>query len=257
MKLKPASAAFLWATIAIVLILVGVRLIFAELGFRLALGAIMAGACLMHCAILFRIKNPVYAIPLSFYLFGALTFLSNSGPIARFVPFFAAAAVITYIFFLWALFSRRIKWRYREILELAARPIEGSDDGFTARPYPAGQASYTKAELSGFTRFLLKNLIAYPRMEHDRAVIIVPENMALWLFGLSRRYHDATYVSFVFDGNVTVHIAKRDYAQYREELTFDELCRSFAELFKEFLQLYREGRSDRIIRRLDELKFFA
>jgi hypothetical protein len=257
MKLKPAGAAFLWATIVIVIILAGVRLLFEEITFRLVIGALMAAACLMHAAIIGRTRNPVYSVPLLFYLFGALTFLSNDTRIERLVPVFAGAAVVTYIVFLWALFTRRIKWRYREMLELAARPVASSDDGFTARPYPAGEASYTRAELSGFARFLLKNAIAYPYIERDRAVFVVPRNMLLRLLGLERRYSDATYVSFGFSGNVTVHIAKKDYTQYREELTFDELCRSFAELFEEFLRLYRQGRSDRIIRHLDGLKFYA
>jgi hypothetical protein len=257
MKLKPAGAAFLWATLVIVVILAGVWLLFEEITFRLVIGAMMAGGCLMHAGIIARIRNPVYLVPLLFYLFGALTFLTNDTRMESLVPVFAGAAVIAYIFFLWALITRRIKWRYREILELAARPIEGSDDGFTARPYPAGEASYTNEELAGFGRFLLRNVIAYPYIESDRAVFVVPRNMLPRLLGLARGYNDATYVSFGFDGKVAVHIAKKDYKQYREELTFDELCRSFAGLFEEFLGLYREGRSDRIIRRLDELKFFS
>ena len=257
MKLKPAGAAFLWATIAVVVILAGVRLLFEEITFRMVIGAMMAAAGLMHAAIISRTRNPTYTVPLLFYLFGALTFLSNDTRAERLVPLFAGAAGVAYIVFLWALFTRRIKWRYREILELAARPIEGSDDGFTGRPYPAGEAPCTRDELLGFAGFLLKNGIAYPYVERDRAVFVVPRNMLLRLLGLERRYDEATYVSFGFDGNMTVQIAKKDYVQYREELTFDELCRSFAGLFEGFMALYRDGRSDRIILQLDELKLYS
>lgn len=257
MKLKPAGATAFWTTVVIILILVGVRLFYEELGFRIVIGAMMAAMCLMHFVIVARIRNFFYLIPFLFYLFGALTFLSNDTQTEGLVPFFAAAAGIAYLFMLWTLFTRRMKWRYREILELAAKPVEGSDDGFTSRPYPAGEASYTKEELARFARYLLKYMIAYPCVEQDRIILVVPENMLPRLLGLKRGYRDSTFVSFGLDGKISVQIAKRDYGRYREELTFDELCRSFAALFEEFLELHRRGSERRIIRRLDGLESHA
>ncbi len=253
-KLKPARATAFWATIAIILILAGIRFLFEESGFRIAIGVLMGVMWLVHLLIVIRVRNPVYLIPFLFYLLGALTFLANDTGIESFVPYFAGAAVIAYILLLWALFTRRMKWRFREILELAARPVEGADDGFTARPYPAGTAEYTKEQLIRFARYLLKHLIAFPHIERDRMVLIVPENMLPRLLGLKRGYQGSTYVSFGFDGTISVQIQKSDYEQYREELTFDELCRSFAALFEEFLDLHKKGRGNNIIRRLDGLE---
>jgi len=253
-KLKPARATALWATIAIILILVGIRFLFEERGFRIAIGALMAVMCLMHLLIVIRIRNAVYLFPLLFYLLGALTFLANDTGIGTLVPYLAAAAVIAYILLLRALFTRRMKWRFREVLELAARPVECADDGYTGRPYPAGTAEYTKEQLLRFARYLLKHMIAFPYIESDRVVLVVPENMLPRLLGLRRGYLDSTFVSFGFDGGVSVQIAKGDYERYREELTFDELCRSFAALFEEFLELHRSGRGELIVRRLDGLE---
>jgi hypothetical protein len=253
-KLKPARSTAFWATIAIILILVGIRFLFEETGFRIAIGALMGMMWLMHLLIVVRVRNAVYLIPLFFYLLGALTFLANDTGIESFVPYFAAAAVIAYILLLRALFTRRMKWRFREILELAARPVESADDGFTARPYPAGRAEYTKEQLLRFARYLLKHMIAFPYVERDRVVMVVPENMLPRLLGLKHGYLGSTFVSFGFDGKVSVQIQKSDYERYREELTFDELCSSFAALFEEFLDLHRNGRGKLIIRRLDGLE---
>ncbi len=253
-KLKPARATAFWATIAIILILVGIRFLFEETGFRIAIGVLMGAMWLVHLLIVVRVRNAAYLVPLLFYLFGALTFLANDTRIGALVPYFAAAAVIAYILLLRALFTRRMKWRFRDILELAARPVEGADDGFTGRPYPAGAADYTKEQILLFARFLLKHMIAFPYVERDRVILVVPENMLPRLLGLKRSYRDSTFVSFGFDGRLSVQIAKNDYERYREELTFDELCRSFATLFGEFIELHRSGRGKLIISRLDGLE---
>ena len=253
-KVKPAGATLLWVTATIVLALAAIRFVFDEAGFRIAIGLLMSAMCLLHIVIVARIRNPVYLIPLLFYLLGALTFLSRDTEPVNLVPFFAAGALLAYILLLWALFTRRMKFRFRETLELAARPVEGSDDGFTTRPYPAGQAEYTRDELLRFARFMLKHMLAYPIVEDDRIVLVVSENMLPRLFGLKRGYEDSTIVSFSFDGTISVRIAKKDYEMYREELTFDELCRSFAALFREFLDLHRRDSAKRILRRLDGLE---
>jgi hypothetical protein len=100
-------------------------------------------------------------------------------------------------------------------------------------------------------------MLAYPCVEHDRIVLVVSENMLPRLLGLKQGYIESTIVSFGFDGKVSVRIAKKDYGRYREELTFDELCRSFAALFGEFLDLHRQGSAKQILRRLDGLESHA
>jgi hypothetical protein len=67
-------------------------------------------------------------------------------------------------------------------------------------------------------------------------------------------YSEDTWVAFDYDGNVTVNISKEDYYEYRENLSFDELCESLGNLFTEFLEMYKSGKGVRIIDRLNDLK---
>jgi len=151
--------------------------------------------------------------------------------------------------------TRRIKGRYREVLELAARPVSDTADGFTPRPYPAGEAKYTKEELKTFSKFVLKHRIAFPYKEGDRTVLIVNENMFIHFLIKKKNYQKDTNVTFDSDGHVSVNITEKDYKKYKEELTFDQLCQSLGNLFKDFLLLHQRGEDKKIIERLNALKF--
>jgi len=70
---------------------------------------------------------------------------------------------------------------------------------------------------------------------------------------LKRGYKKDTYVTFDFNGNVSVNIAKKDYQKYKEEFTFDQLCSSLGNLFIEFLELYLKGKSREIIDKLNAI----
>ena len=157
-------------------------------------------------------------------------------------------AIVIYIFF-----TRKIKFRGREILELAAKPINETANGFTARPYVAGKAEYSPTEIKGFSKFLLKHLIALPYYEESRIVFQV--EFSLWnLSKLSDNYSKTTYVTFEKSGDIVVFISNKYYSKYKDELTFDKLCASLAALFKEFLELYKQGAERKIINRMDALK---
>jgi hypothetical protein len=58
-------------------------------------------------------------------------------------------------------------------------------------------------------------------------------------------------VAFDFDGNVSAHVSRDDYADYREELSLDALCESLAQLFVGFLEQFKKGEARRIVERLD------
>jgi len=62
-----------------------------------------------------------------------------------------------------------------------------------------------------------------------------------------------SYLSFEKDGNISVHISEADYKQYKNKLSFDQLCGSFINMFKQFLEYYKDGNEDRIV---TELKSF-
>ncbi|MGB2697081.1 MAG: hypothetical protein WBD28_04380 [Candidatus Zixiibacteriota bacterium] len=250
-KLKSSNWGMIVFVLILVIILIGSELFFGKGAFRTVLGILVSIAALVHLVVLFRTKNTGHLVLMLFYVFIVLTFLTRYQPL---VLFFAICALILFMLTIYVLSTNRIKWRYTEVLELAARPVNDSNDGFTPRPFPAGDAKYTREEITGFAKFLLKHVIAVPYYEDDRVFLVVPENMFSHLLFLRRDYRKATYVSFDFEGKVTINIAKKDYQKYKQELTFDRLCNSLANLFREFLELYQQGKSKRIIERLNALK---
>ena len=58
---------------------------------------------------------------------------------------------------------------------------------------------------------MIKHVIAYPFVEENRVVLVVPENMFIYMLLLKRGYEKDTYIAFDFRGNVSVNIAKKDY----------------------------------------------
>lgn len=56
-----------------------------------------------------------------------------------------------------------------------------------------------------------------------------------------------------FLGKVTVMITKKDYIDFKEELSFDQLCENLCKLLIEFMIYYRKGEADRIVYKLKEL----
>ncbi len=249
-KLKPTQRWMIFFTAVLIAIIIAARLFYGEIGFYWALGSAQILMAAIHFLVLLQTRNPVYLITVSFYGFLALVFLPPlDGHPWRL--FFAVAAGILLILHTFVLISKQINWRYREILELAARPVEGAADGFTPRPYPSGSADYTGNDARGLARFLLKYVITYPVFEADRVVLVIPRYMWSYLLFFKRSYDNETYIAFNDAGEVSVRIAKPDYQAYKEELTFDQLCASLGDLFKQFMGMYRQGEAKAIIERLN------
>jgi hypothetical protein len=255
-KIKSDNWGMIIFNLVCVIILVGSRIIFGEQMFYNMFWIIAAVFALIHFVALLRTKNWGHLIAMLFCLFLASTFFTLSFHPHHFLRLiFAGGALILFVLFMYVLFTKRIKWRYTEILELAAKPVKESNDGFTTRPYPAGEAKYNKEAITGFAKFMIKHVIAFPFFENNRVVLVVPENMFRYFLFFRRDYRKDTYLSFDFDGNVSVNIVKRDYQRFKEELTFDQLCDSLGNLFKEFLGLYQKGEKSKIIDRLNALRF--
>jgi hypothetical protein len=139
--------------------------------------------------------------------------------------------------------NRRLQWRGREIFELV------------------GRVEYSLHELRGFARFAAKHMMALPYIS-NKNITLVPLTMGdefFRLLGLLGDYRDATWINFDVDGEVSIHIAQKDYLEYREPLAFDNLCQSFGQLFIDFLDLYCKGEGIRAVGRMDDLKipFFS
>lgn len=157
---------------------------------------------------------------------------------------------------LFLLFTRKTKWKGREVFELAAIPVDDISAGFTERPRPTGKTSYSKHDLLAFADFLRKNHISLPFVEADKVVLVpVMEGREFSLLYTFRAdYLNKSWVTFTYSGDVSVHISRSDYLQYKDQLSFDSLCGSMGDLYKEFLELYLNNEGARIIDRLDSLK---
>jgi hypothetical protein len=153
-----------------------------------------------------------------------------------------------FIFF----FEKKLKWRTREMLELAAQPVVDKTNGLTQRPLQAGQVDGSQEEILDFASFIRRNLIAIPVYEEQRVIFIlnIPMNK---LLQFSNKYEGRTWVAFNFDGKVTVNIQQTDYFMYKDLLAFDQLCRSLGELFIDFFNQYRKGGESNIIYQLNAL----
>ena len=206
-----------------------------------------------------RTKNTGFIIPALYQFFGGIMVFTSQVVSGGERSAAGNASLICTLFFLvWLIYlaaTKKIKWRGREILELAADPVEDIDNGYTSRPLPAGKTEFTRRQIIEFTEFTRRNLIAVPYVGKDK-VVFVPVMMGRefgFILGLKQDYTDETWVSIDFDGNVSVNISHRDYLNYKEALSFDQLCESMGNLFVEFMEIYHRGESVRIIDRMDAL----
>jgi hypothetical protein len=159
------------------------------------------------------------------------------------------------VWLFWFVFTKRAKWKGREVFELASLPVEAQSDGFTGRPRPAGKISYTQSELRGFASFLQRNLIAMPCYEENR-IVLVPVKMDdefNYLFNPERFRKNRSWVAFDFQGNITVNMSHTDYLDFKEEFSFEQLCDNLGKVFIRFMAYYCKGEADRIVYQLNEL----
>ena len=164
---------------------------------------------------------------------------------------FVELAVLVYI-----MATKKLKWRGREILEMAALNISDTTNGFTPRPKPLGKIDCSPNEINGFASFLQRKLIATCFRETNSTAIVpilVGDEYRLPL-GFSTDYTNNTWVAIDHEGNVTAHISKKDYLKYKEALSFDQLCASLGNVFIEFFEYYKKGEEERITYALDSMK---
>lgn len=240
------------------------------LGIRAAYG-VGAAVFLVYCGYSFatflRTRNAGFVVVTLFQLSaGVLASLYAAYGPGRAVPaqgaLFLAGGVV--LFGAWSVLlvvTRRIKWRGRDLLELAAASVDQVGDGYTARPLPVGRTDITRDQLLEFTAFARRHLIAATYVGRDRVAFVpVAEGREpAFILGLRGNYLAETWVSIDFDGNVAAFVSKRDYLAYREAIAFDELCASLGNMFVEFLDLFRRGEAVRIVDRLDSagIPFYA
>jgi len=262
-RLKPDGP---WPGLAIPLSAVGVFLALRVTGGEalayLGLGLVFlayAGYTLLSYACT---RNSAILVVFFYQLFAGAMILA--GPAAGRVgsnasPVGGVLAVLVLGFMVWLVVlavSKRGKWRGRDLLELAAQSVEETAvEGYTSRPRPVGKVDVTPRELRDFAEFVRRKLVALPRYEPQRVVFVsvVTGREPGYVLGLRKNLDEETWVAIDDAGNVSVHIAKRDYLLYREDLAFDELCVSFGQVFIEFLTLFLQGKSVRITDQLNAM----
>jgi len=251
-ELKFTQKGLLIFTLTLLVVLAASSIVFGERGFYWSFASIQIPLFILHLVTMLRTRNFLYSILILYYLFMFLTFFPPFLNLSA-RPFFAGAAAVFLVGMIGVFISKKINWRYREILELAARPVDGTADGFTPRPFPSGNADYSRQDALGLANFLKKYVIAYPFIEKERVVFVIPRVMWTFMLGIKRNYDNETYIAFSDSGHISVRMAKSDYQLYKQELTFDQLCASLGNIFKEFMRLYKDGEKKKIMEWLNSV----
>jgi len=207
-----------------------------------------------------------YMLVSAFYLLslgGVMLFIKApdtlNGPPPEFPNEFKIVLVFFYLMLFWLIYrmvTKRFNNRGREVMELAAWDVEEGPESYTERPRPAGAVEYSKYDIIDFRNYLKKILVCYPFLEENR-VVMVPVKMGDEydvLYNPNFNYLEKTWICFDFDGQVSVHISKNDYLDYKDDLAFDHLCESLGQLFITFADFYMKGDKVRITDRLDSVK---
>ena len=182
-----------------------------------------------------------------------------NGPAPKFTEEMKAALLFVYFFMFWLMYvayKRGLKYKGREVMELAAWDVEEGPESYTERPRPAGTVDYSKYDIIDFANYMKKILVCMPYVEENR-VLLVPVKMGEEfnvLYNPKYDYLSKTWISFDFDGQVSVHISKKDYLDYKEDLAFDHLCESLGKLMITFADFYMKGDKVRIMDRLRTVK---
>ncbi|MEE4257998.1 MAG: hypothetical protein V2I47_13235 [Bacteroidales bacterium] len=173
-------------------------------------------------------------------------------PRSSFAPMILLMIVLTAVL-IYIMFTKKLKWRGREILELAARQVNETSNGFTERPRPIDKIEFNTTEFRGFVLFIKSRLIFWTIEEQDRYVFVtisMGEEYRLPL-GFSSDYSENTWVSVDKEGNVSAQISKKDYMKYKETLAFDQLTDALGNLFIDYFERYKRGEGDRIMYELN------
>lgn len=206
----------------------------------------------------FRYRNWIY--PVLGFLIGISTaqvsFIFpyyNTTGIFIMTYFICIILIILFILINWKSFysHERFETNSRRLFRLASERIYKTENGYTERPYSGGKADFTKDELLGFIRFLHGNYIIRPFYYEDYVCLSFSMNKSLVVITDGR---EVSHVMIGNDGRVTVKVSDKDYRDYLERLSFDQLCASLAGIFTRFLEYYRQGLESRIMIELKSTK---
>lgn len=141
----------------------------------------------------------------------------------------------------------RLEINARKLFRLAAEPVRETENGFTDRPYSAGEMDYTLNDIIGLGRFLSGKDILLYHSSPEAVTFSFSMNVSPLV---DKDFRHTSTITFSNKGNLSVRISGRDYNQYRKKLSFDHLCESFARIFRQYVEAYQKNNENRIIHEL-------
>ena len=263
-KLKPNTnilglvpAIFSLLVLALVSILFGIDYGFKTLGVIIAIYSFLLGFW-------FYVKTRnsyflvvfFYMLCFSFFLFSIdVRLLDGNFGLTAAAKFFFALMIFFGLWLLYLVTSKKIKWRGREIMEIAAKEVEPGEGSFTERPKPFAKIDIDQNQLAGFANFLNKNLIFLVTVEENGITLIpLKEGKEYYLLFGDPALTESTWVKIGLDGNITVNISQQDYLDFKYDLSFDQLTNSLGKLVTRFSELFQKGQEVRIMDEINSVK---
>lgn len=204
----------------------------------------------------FRYKNWIY--PILGILMGVTTFFASfsfSGHSAIFKAIYLVCFIVTILFVVinWQSFycHERFEINSRRLFRLASERICQTSEGFTERLYSAGKVECGKDELLGFARILHSYYVARPFYYENYIALAFSMNTSILAI---KEVTEVSHIILDYNGNIRVKISEKDYRDYKERLSFDQLCSSMANIFIRFLDYYQKGLESRIVTELKSAK---
>ena len=113
-----------------------------------------------------RTGNPYYLVSFFYMLvLGSFFIILEPGMLKRYGGRLDSVGgflvILIYFFFLWLVFlliNKKLKWRGREIMELVAVDVMEGEDSYTDRPRPVGKIAGSRSDFIGFAKYFLKLL---------------------------------------------------------------------------------------------------
>lgn len=169
--------------------------------------------------------------------------------IFKLIYFASFIIMVLFIIINWQSFysEARFEINSRRLFRLASERIYDVSEGYTGRPYAAGQISFSKDELMGFVRFLHGNYVVRPFYYPETVSLAFSMNRSLVVI---KDPSEVSHITISHSGEIRVTISEKDYRDYNERLSFDQLCSSTAEVFIRFFNYYKDGLESRIISEL-------
>jgi hypothetical protein len=184
----------------------------------------------------FDLPDGPYNLP-----FSMVTWIINLLIFLVMIPIFGPVAVKSF----------RLEQSAKKLFRIASQTVHTSKEGFTTRPFYAGNTGCSKEQITGFTQYLSGHLVVYPVFTEQNVFL----TFSMGKSPLSiQEPSEISYIAFDYNGNITVHIDARDYRKFRKKLTFDTLCDSMGSLFKRFMDYYLNNQESRIITEIKTLR---